>query len=281
VDFFHLGPVTHLTRPINISKPVRSCFFVLHHCDLLLSGDDLFVFVENLRYYLESEEIRTAANGGLYLPDGTETTQTPLLLGRRFAYLGNRDEIFDSGGSGYTMNKAALKLLVVEGLPNYFPHAHTFSEDTMIAKIFRKFGVLPYDTKDDDGGERYMPFAPGHHYTYKLPPGDPLQSKDWYAKYSINIKEGPEHCSPRSVAFHYIKDDMMERLFMLAYHMCPEAEAPSAAPSAIAKVEKEAAAAAAVDEKQEGGKAATDEEKTKGPNEIDPDPQEGAEVEEK
>lgn len=84
--------------------------------------------MENLRYYLESEEIRTAANGGIYLPDGTETMQTPLLLGRRFAYQGHMDEIFDSGGSGYTMNKAALKLLVVSGFPNYFPHKHTFSE---------------------------------------------------------------------------------------------------------------------------------------------------------
>lgn len=183
------------------------------------SGDDLFLLVENFRYYLESEEIRTAANGGVFLPDGTETKMTPLLLGRRFAYLGDMEEIFDSGGSGYTMNKAALKLLVTESFPNYFPHAKTFSEDTMVAKLLHKAGVLPYDTKDDDGGERYMPFLPGHHYGYRLPK-DP--SKDWYAKYSINIKEGPEHCSPRSIAFHYVKGDMMKRLFALAYDMCPK-----------------------------------------------------------
>jgi glycoprotein-N-acetylgalactosamine 3-beta-galactosyltransferase len=90
-----------------------------------IGGDDLFLLIENLRYYLESEEIKTAANGGVYLPDGTETTQTPLLLGRRFAYMGDVNEIFDSGGSGYTMNKAALKVLVTEGFTNYFPHAHT------------------------------------------------------------------------------------------------------------------------------------------------------------
>jgi glycoprotein-N-acetylgalactosamine 3-beta-galactosyltransferase len=185
-----------------------------------IGGDDLFLIVENLKYYLESEEIRTAANGGIYLPDGTETVQTPLLLGRRFAYMGDLNDIFDSGGSGYTMNKAALKSLVVEAFPNYFPHTHTFSEDTMVAKLFRKMNVLPYDTKDDEGSERYMPFLPGHHYNYRLPK-DPLKSKDWYAKYSINIKEGLEHCSPRSVAFHYVKDEMMKRLFVLAYRLCP------------------------------------------------------------
>mmetsp|Transcript_19576 Transcript_19576/g.30163 ORF Transcript_19576/g.30163 Transcript_19576/m.30163 type:complete len:932 (+) Transcript_19576:234-3029(+) len=185
-----------------------------------IGGDDLFLIVENLKYYLESEEIKAAANGGIYLPDGTETVQTPLLLGRRFAYMGDLNDIFPSGGSGYTMNKAALKSLVVDAFPNYFPHAHTFSEDTMIAKLFRKMNVFPYDTQDEEHGERYMPFMPGHHYGYKLPK-DPMNSKDWYAKYSIDIKQGPEHCSPRSVAFHYVKDEVMKRLFLLAYKLCP------------------------------------------------------------
>jgi glycoprotein-N-acetylgalactosamine 3-beta-galactosyltransferase len=143
----------------------------------------------------------------------------PLLLGRRFAYQGDMNEIFDSGGSGYTMNKASLKLLVTQGFPNYFPHRVTFSEDTMVAKLLKKEDILPYDTKDDSGGERYMPFLPGHHYSYRLPSGP---SKDWYAKYSINIKEGKEHCAPQSVAFHYVKGDMMKRLFALAYGLCPK-----------------------------------------------------------
>jgi hypothetical protein len=123
-----------------------------------IGGDDIYLLVENLRLYLESEEIQTAQNGGIYLPIGDETEQTPLFLGRRFAYMGNMDDIFISGGSGYTMNKAALKLLVTDGLENYFPHARTFSEDTMVARIFKKYGVFPYDTKDEAGGERYNPF---------------------------------------------------------------------------------------------------------------------------
>jgi glycoprotein-N-acetylgalactosamine 3-beta-galactosyltransferase len=65
----------------------------------------LYLIVENLRLYLESEEIKLASNGGHYLPNGSEDTQTPLFLGRRFAEGGNRDTIFISGGSGYTMNK--------------------------------------------------------------------------------------------------------------------------------------------------------------------------------
>lgn len=182
-----------------------------------IGGDDMFLLIENLRYYLESEEIRTAANGGTYLPFGNETMQTPLMLGRRMAYMGNMDEIFDSGGSGYTLNKAALKLLVTEGFPNYFPHAHTFSEDTMMARIFRKMQVFPYDTQDENHSERYMPFMPGHHWGYRFKDNP----EDWYQKYSIHINEGPEHCAPRSLAFHYVKDESMKRLFALAYKLCP------------------------------------------------------------
>lgn len=103
-----------------------------------IGGDDLYLIVENLRLYLESEEIELASNGGRYLPDGTEDTQTPLFLGRRFAEGGDRDRMFISGGSGYTMNRAALKALVVDAFPQCFPHMHTFSEDVMVATCLRK-----------------------------------------------------------------------------------------------------------------------------------------------
>lgn len=153
----------------------QSSEFLIEHCFVSsqydyfhIGGDDLYLIVENLRLYLESEEIQLAANGGKYLPDGTEDTQIPLFMGRRFAENGNRDRMFISGGAGYTLNKAALKTFV-RNLPECFPHMHTFSEDVMGATCFRKSDILPYDTKDEAGGERYMPFQPGHHLTY-LPP---------------------------------------------------------------------------------------------------------------
>merc|ERR1719491_2284202 len=101
-----------------------------------IGGDDLYVLVENLRLYLESEEIQLAANGGEYLPTKKPTKQLPLFLGRRFKEQGNENRIFNSGGSGYTMNKAALKALVVDGFPTCMPHLHTFAEDVMVAQCF-------------------------------------------------------------------------------------------------------------------------------------------------
>ena len=125
-----------------------------------IGGDDLFVIVENMRLYLESEEIQLAANGGETLPTGNEKVQVPLFLGRRFKEQGNWERVFNSGGSGYTMNKAALKALVVNAFPTCMPHYKTFAEDVMVAQCFRnKLKVFPYDTKDEYGGERYMPFA--------------------------------------------------------------------------------------------------------------------------
>jgi len=183
-----------------------------------IGGDDLYLLVENLRLFLESEEIQLAANGGQRLPTGKETTQLPLFLGRRFKEQGNDMRIFNSGGSGYTMNKATLKALVTDAFPTCMPHLHTFAEDVMVAQCLRnKLKIFPFDTKDENGGERYMPFGPKHHLNYKIPEN---VNSDWYANYSIDIKEGLDHCAARSVAFHYIKGPMMQRMHAILYGHC-------------------------------------------------------------
>ena len=77
--------------------------------------------------------------------------------------------------------------------------------------------IIPYDTKDEAGGERYMPFQPGHHLTY-TPPKNPKD--DWYSNYSVDVKWGMDHCAAKSVAFHYIKEDLMKRMHGILYHYC-------------------------------------------------------------
>ena len=126
--------------------------------------------------------------------------------------------MFNSGGSGYSMNKAALKALVVDAFPTCMPHLTTFAEDGMVAQCMRnKLQVFPFDTKDENGGERYMPFAPKHHLNYRIL--EDVKS-DWYANYSVDIKIGLDHCAARSVAFHYIKGDLMKRLHAILYGRC-------------------------------------------------------------
>lgn len=124
-----------------------------------MGDDDTFVIVENMRLYLESEEIRLASNGGHFLPIGNETSQTPLLLGRRFAFKGDRTDIFPSGGAGFVLNKAALKALVVYAIEQFEPHAQVFTDDWYLGRSLGELGIVMYDTQDDNGGERFMPFS--------------------------------------------------------------------------------------------------------------------------
>ena len=65
-----------------------------------IGGDDLFVIPENLRAYLTSPEMAAASEGG----------KRPIFLGRRFQIPGG--QLFNSGGAGYGLNRAALELLV-------------------------------------------------------------------------------------------------------------------------------------------------------------------------
>ena len=178
------------------------------------SNDMVFLLVENLRLYLESDEIKAAstyADGAVEVSDKSKQ-QNPMFLGRRFALGGDMNDIFNAGGPGYVLNKAALKIFVLES-GDHPPQQHTSMEDLMIARTFRLFGVYPYDTQDETGGERFMITTPGHHYESQFPA--------WYHKQSIDIQHGKDHCAERSISFHYVPVDLMYRLYALLYDKCP------------------------------------------------------------
>jgi glycoprotein-N-acetylgalactosamine 3-beta-galactosyltransferase len=161
VDIAHEGPEVY----DNLWQKFRSITSYLYdnYYDkydwFFIADDDSFVIVENLRLYLESEEIKLASNGGVILPVGNETTQVPLLLGRRFAFKGDRNDIFPSGGAGMVLNKAALKMLVTIAINQFEPHAQVFTDDWYLACSLRQLGIVMYDTQDENKGERFMPFS--------------------------------------------------------------------------------------------------------------------------
>lgn len=68
------------------------------------------------------------------------------------------------------------------------------------------------------GRERFHPFTPENHLYYRTPP----KVLDWYAKYTLDLKEGYECCSEDSLSFHYVKGDLMLRMYALVYRMCPK-----------------------------------------------------------
>lgn len=213
VNIIHDGPEEYN----NIWQKVRSIWRYVYenyfdeYDYFHIGGDDLFLIPENLKYYLESDEITSI------------TDKKPLFMGRRFAEQGNTKRIFNSGGSGYTMNKLAMELLATQMFEREdrqcAPVAHTFAEDVMVASCFRFNNIFPYDTRDELGSERYMPFMPGHHLTYQAPKNP---DNDWYMKYMgpFDMKFGLDHCSKNSVAFHYVNPDDMKLFYGMMHGLC-------------------------------------------------------------
>lgn len=171
----------------------------------LLGGDDMFYIVENLKKYLESPEIVKARE-----------QQKGLYLGRRF--FPPNQVVFNSGGAGYILDRVALDVLVshIDG-PPCMPHQKGFWEDVNTASCLQKVEehIMPFDTRDEHGRERFHPFQPANHLTYRIP-----KNPDWYAKYNPDLKVGLECCSSNSVSFHYSKGQFMEKLNNYIYH-CP------------------------------------------------------------
>jgi hypothetical protein len=174
-----------------------------------LGGDDMWVIVENLRYYLDSEEIRKAAEGG------HSKMQIPLYLGETFAQEGNLDDLYQTGGPGYTLNKAALKLLVLKGLPEYHPSMWKSNEDLKIGQALRQLGVPPYRTTTDHNSVRYNHFPPGRHFRGS----EPHFYKETYTR-GLNYTRGEKHSAVYSVSFHYLDPAKMKKVHALLYGFC-------------------------------------------------------------
>ena len=201
----HEGPEAY----DNIWQKVRSIWRLAYRHYALtfdwfaIGGDDLFLIVENVKAYLASSEIVQASEGG----------EKPMFLGRRF-FPPWTPTTFNSGGSGYILNRAALSVLA-RGIddPRCRPHATTFSEDVMVAECLRHFGVVPYDTRDGAGRERWHPFTPANHVMFKVS----QQAPDWYVMYSPGLRTGLDCCATSSVAFHYVDPLHMRVLYHQLY----------------------------------------------------------------
>jgi glycoprotein-N-acetylgalactosamine 3-beta-galactosyltransferase len=172
-----------------------------------IGGEDMYVLPQNLRNYLSNV-------------DKTKDH----FLGRRFLGYGDKDNYFNSGGAGYVLSRPTLQKFYETGLdhPRCNPNRHTPMEDVMVAECLRHvFDIGIEDTRDEVGRERFHPFSPGSHLTWRPPP--PGASKDWYEEYNKEwgLKTGMECCAPDSVSFHYIKKPtMMRHLHKLLYGGC-------------------------------------------------------------
>ena len=115
---------------------------------------------------------------------------------------------------GYTLNKAALKKLVVEGLPTCGDNKRVSWEDIVISRLFREMNISVYRTTDQDNGVRYNHYSPATHYFAEEPEFYPNWTKP------LNYNRGKNYSSVHSISFHYITPRNMRRFYALLYGLC-------------------------------------------------------------
>ncbi|XP_022079968.1 uncharacterized protein LOC110973433 [Acanthaster planci] len=139
-----------------------------HHLNdadwFLKADDDTYVVLENLRYLLADKN-----------------PNDPVFYGRKFKPYVKQG--YMSGGAGYVLSKAALKLAVEKAFPNpdlcrSDARAAGAAEDVEMGKCLSRVGVAAGDSRDSQGRERFHPFVPEHHLIKGIVP-----AKFWYWNY--------------------------------------------------------------------------------------------------
>jgi len=130
-----------------------------------ICGDDAYVIPDNLRAYLMGEQVNNLLNG--HLDEFSKAngkarrwkTQRPrpLLLGFPVHFTDNSRQLntYAAGGSGYTLNRAAVKSFYK--LVTDEPINTTDSrEDVFLGMYLAGWGITCSDTRDGSGAFRYL-----------------------------------------------------------------------------------------------------------------------------
>ncbi|GFH62194.1 hypothetical protein CTEN210_18670 [Chaetoceros tenuissimus] len=173
IDLVHNGPEAYS----NMWQKVRSMWMYAHDNFLNdfdyfhISGDDSYVVIDNMKNYLQGEEIEQLLQG--YIDNFSrpyfEKTKKwknmknghkrPLLLG--IPLIKGKD-IFPQGGGGYTLNREALKQIGKKNGPLQTLLADKVDsrEDAFIAALLGAEDTYVSDTRDKTGAFRYIPYRP-------------------------------------------------------------------------------------------------------------------------
>ena len=162
-----------------------------------ICGDDSYILLDNLRLYLMGDQVKKLLNGSIdnisRLQENSKRWKIerprPLILGYPVQYV--RGKFFAAGGSGYTLNRAAVKLLVDTHGPSDNDAVST--EDVYVSKILSTSGVHVADTRDEDGAFRYIPDNPVTEWNGRHP---------FAAKSGIKDLLGIDAFSTETVAMH-------------------------------------------------------------------------------
>ena len=182
-----------------------------------IGGDDHFVIAENLRY--------VAATGSW---KGPWNQSSPLFLGGSMIDFPRETSRFCGGGSGYTINRVSLKLLIEKMFHTYHcsPHFQAPDEDRIIAKCFRPLGIQCMDTNDHLNETRYHQGRVGFHAAWNHSVKSVWRHEPLEQVHGIASKEGLGQISETSVSFHLkgkkrgFNDRGIRRYHAILYGLC-------------------------------------------------------------
>lgn len=172
--------------------------------DWFVKGDDdTYFVVDNLNRYLEGFD-----------------PLLPYLLGCKFHLGGPGGVQYVSGGAGYVLSReAAGRMAAAVGWRCIRFYGHLPEGDLAASQCLQTVGVVPEDTRDEQGRQRFHAFP--YHYHLNWNKFHLSTMKFWYHDWVWGPEaEGDDCCGDdTTVSFHYMTDRMR------AFHFPPtEAE---------------------------------------------------------
>ncbi|XP_048242079.1 glycoprotein-N-acetylgalactosamine 3-beta-galactosyltransferase 1-like [Haliotis rufescens] len=159
------------------------------------ADDDTYVILENLRYFLTSQN-----------------KSEPVFFGHHFKVFVKQG--FYSGGGGYVLSKQALRRYGEKGRDPSVCRQDFGPEDLEMGKCMQNLGVRTVNTLDALGRSRFHCFYPETHLFGRYP--------KWYYKFDANgAKKGTENISNYAISFHYVSPQKMQALEFYIYHLRP------------------------------------------------------------
>lgn len=229
IDLKHNGPESYS----NMWQKVQSIWkyayenYLDEYDFFYIAGDDTYLVIENLKAYLISDEVVRLQNGyqdSIYkwynkrnlTPATHHLKPRPLILAQPMMDYGYAVPL---GGSGYVLNKAALKFFGEHGLNHHatlknlyrnddisYLHNVTDSrEDIIIGQFFTDRGIYVSNTYDvSNGGRR---FAGSAQNSFDWNGLDPSMPKYLESMFGIKLLKGIDSVSDQQISFH-MKDDL-------------------------------------------------------------------------
>ncbi|XP_046542319.1 glycoprotein-N-acetylgalactosamine 3-beta-galactosyltransferase 1-like [Haliotis rubra] len=160
------------------------------------ADDDTYVILENLRYFLTSQN-----------------KSEPVFFGHHFKTLVKQG--YYSGGAGYVLSKEALRRYGEKGHEPKLCRRDGGSEDVAFGRCMENLGVRTANTADALGRSRFHCFWPEFHLEGKYP--------RWFYRFDPNgaAKKGVDSISDYAISFHYVKPQKMYDLEFYIYHLRP------------------------------------------------------------